>query len=310
MMLDELDYARHPNSPEGLVPAKWRAAVLGRHHDGRPRRARRARRRRRGAVAVVRRLADGRSSFVARSVPGSWSGSLCSNAPASTSPRRSTSPWAPAPSCPAAESGMGPPVHVGAGRDLGRHALVVETPVDPPGRKRRRRHPAADPPCWVTSSSSASTGCGREGLARRSSGPSTGPAGPPHLGAAASVTIPGLDMPAARTSPPCSTRWPRYDRAVLLDPRAGYPPWASTYVLSGDPHRVRVLSGDPPHVGLRFSRGRRPRCSSCRRAAACRCSGRANGCPGGGFRRSIMNHDRFTASVRCRPQAVVPKADP
>ena len=172
LLLAELDYARHPHAHEGTAPRYGALIATGQRPtsivepvsfiDVGP-----------IPLGVLRRLADGRSSFVVHAV-GSGDRLACFERTASSSPPRCTWPSPPARTwcsgsvragCDSPRSRESPR---GTGSDGPRNRSASASPSASPRRCR-----APNRPCSPTSSSSPRTGSAPAGSAPRSCGAST-----------------------------------------------------------------------------------------------------------------------------------------
>ena len=259
-----------PSSTTPAIPTPTRASPRATARAGDARRA--ARRRRssgsRSSTSApsrwpsARRLADGRSSFVARVVGGpdrlvcfertrEYESSAVHLAVATRRARGA----APRP-------GLGAPVHAGRGGHVGRHPLVDQATVERRSSSASHRtcRPTPTPSCWPTCSSSAPTGWRPAVSGRRSCG---GLDGDPHelerLGLQASVPIPPLDLRRRAHFAALLNALSQYDRAALVDPqRSGPDRRRAPAVVRAQPPRHPAAPRHPAHVGPALHRRLRP----------------------------------------------------
>ena len=239
LLLAELDYARHPHAHEGVAPRY--GALLATPAALRQQPVEQLELVDISAIplGVARRLADGRSSFVAR-VVGGPDRLVCFDRTReyeSSAVHLTTATGALV--VQRLGPGLGPADDARRRGDLGRHPLVDEAAVDgssSSGSRRTRRTPT--PSCWPTCSSCARTGwrAGRVGatLVWRLDGD-------PHELAGLGLQAVG-DDPAARPPPPLALRRAA-QRPVPVRPRRARRPGRARRARRRPPAVVRAVAG-------------------------------------------------------------------
>ena len=226
-------------------------------------------------LAVARRLADGRSSFVARRRRRRAPGVLRPHArvrvvgrPPGRQHRRLVVQRLVEGGSASRRRRASPPGTASSGR---------EAALDRPGRRIAPHVSGADPHV-LTNLVELCThwlGAGRVGATLVWSLPGDPRGSARRMGAA--VEIPRLDLAHRAHFAALLNALSQYDRAALVDPPASSSPSAcSCAPRSG--RATRPLPRHPPHLGpaVHRRRARRPWCSSCRRTGRCRSSAAAS----------------------------------